>query len=115
MISSYPHFIAAEEKVIILTVNWMQFALIAVLLMIFSVLYNYLVEKLGDLQEGYTSLLVVGGVGVTLFGSAFIIGWAQAALVALLFVVSGTPMIMGEIFRAVRNRKALREDCDGKR
>jgi len=67
--------------------------------------YNALVHWLDDLQEGYTSILVVGGVCATLIGLA-ILDARAALLTAILFVASGLPMITGSIWRTIQMRKA---------
>lgn len=75
-------------------------------LLIFGILYNWLVarwERKGY-TEGYLSLIVALGVGITLAGLAWV-SW-QAALMGLIgFVFSGTPMILGSISRHIHARE----------
>jgi hypothetical protein len=92
----------------------LDFSLIAACyfsLILFGIGYNLLVsqlEKKGYL-EGFVSLVVALGVGITLTVLA-IISW-QFALIALGgFIASGSPMIAGSILRYVRSRKAEQED-----
>ena len=78
----------------------------ALFLLAFGVAYNALVtwlERRGY-AEGYTSLLVVGGVGVTLLAIAVVDGQA-ALLVFLAFSCSGLPMVIGSWWRHVRSRE----------
>jgi hypothetical protein len=75
-------------------------------LVLFGVGYNAFVEwaERRGYTEGFVSLLVACGVFVTLGGIA-IISW-QAALLALIgFIASGTPMIVGSIWRYLRARE----------
>lgn len=74
-------------------------------LALFGVGYNALtgwVERRG-FDEGYTSDLVIGGVLVTVAGTAPLVGIRRAAFVLGAFVASGLPMIIGA---RVRYRKA---------
>ena len=92
------------EIVINLTVNWQIFTIAALILMALSIALNELVTWLDDRHEGYTSLLVVVGVGYTVIAAAFVIGIGNALVIAMLFVASGIPMVGGEIFREIRKR-----------
>lgn len=82
-------------------------SILAVLLglILFGVLYNLFVEYLINRKyvEGYMSLVVAGGVAMTLIGLA-ILSWELAAMVLLGFAASGTPMIIGSIVRYIRLR-----------
>jgi len=63
----------------------------------FGVGYNALtswIEERGW-DEGYTADLVIGGVLVTVLGTAPLVGWKRAALVLGGFVASGAPMAIG--------------------
>jgi len=73
-------------------------------LTMFGLAYNVWIGWLGDRKEGYTALLVMIGVAVTLIGVA-IISWQSALLVLGAFAASGTPMIAGDIYRAVKARE----------
>lgn len=93
-------------------IDWRLIGVTLMGLFMFGWAFNALVNGLGDLKEGYTSLLVVGGVLITLLGVA-LISWQCALLTLAMFAASGTPMIIGEVIRSVRRReevlKALRE------
>src|SRR3990172_6568261 len=54
-------------------------------LFMFGLMFNGLVDWLGERKEGYVSLMVVGGVLVTLGGIAFI-SWPAAILGLAAFV-----------------------------
>ena len=83
-------------------------AVVLGLLFLFGAAYNLLVAWLEHkgYDEGYTSLLVVGGVLVTLAASALLVGWYNALLVLLCFAASGLPMILGSLARYARARRA---------
>lgn len=104
----------SPQIVIELTVNWSTFAITATLLLLFGILYNQFVTWLSDRQEGYTSLLVVAGVLMTLIGYAVVGGIGQALIAALLFAASGTPMVAGEVVRAIIRRNQLRGELERK-
>jgi hypothetical protein len=77
-------------------------------LFFFGWAFNSLVNWLGDRKDGYTSLLVVAGVLVTLGGVA-LIDWRAAGLALAGFAASGLPMVIGDVARTVAKReKALR-------
>ena len=77
---------------------------------VFGFVYNLLVCWLErhNYDEGYTSLLVVGGVGVTLGGMA-LIDWRAALLGLGLFAASGFWMVVGSVARYVRRRQRAQE------
>lgn len=77
-------------------------------LFLFGVGFNWLIATLGDLAEGYTSILVVGGVCATLLGLA-VLDTRAALLAVILFIASGLPMIIGSIWRTIKVRKAAIE------
>jgi hypothetical protein len=88
-------------------VNGSNLFLMYLVLFVFGVGYNELVawlERQGY-DRGYTALLVVGGVLVTLLGVAVLIGFEAAAIVFGSFVASGMPMIVGSMQREARKRK----------
>jgi NADH:ubiquinone oxidoreductase subunit 3 (subunit A) len=88
-------------------VNGSNLFLIYLVLFVFGVEYNELVawlERQGY-DRGYTALLVVGGVLVTLLGVSALIGFEAAAIVLGSFVASGMPMIVGSMQREARKRK----------
>lgn len=86
-------------------------------LVVFGIGYNAFVawaERKGY-TEGYLSLVVALGVAVTLAGIAVLN--IEAALLALgAFAASGTPMIIGSIWRYLRRRaeahKAMIEEIE---
>lgn len=74
-------------------------------LFIFGFVYNIAVAWLSknNYDEGYTALLVVFGVGVTLMGIAIVD--VNAAILSLLaFASSGTWMVAGSIWRHMQAR-----------
>lgn len=72
--------------------------------------YNHIVEWIEQrgYDEGYTALLVVVGVGLTLLGVA-ILDTGAAALALAAFCFSGLPMVAGSIWRHVRRRERSQE------
>lgn len=83
-------------------------------LLAFGAAYNWLVlqwSRRGD-TDGYTWLLVVVGVAVTVVAAGFTIGWTAVLLLVIYFVASGLPMAAGDIYRYVRARRAERRDHD---
>lgn len=85
-------------------------------LFVFGFLYNLLVGWLQSrgYDEGYTALLVVAGVAVTLLGLAFIS--IEIAITAFLtFAASGFWMVVGSMWRYVKRReasqKAIRDEA----
>jgi hypothetical protein len=104
----------SPQTVINLSINWSTFAIVAAALFSFSIIYNQFITWLADRQEGYTSLLVVAGVMVTLIGYAFISGIVQALIVAGLFLASGLPMIAGEVTRVIQKRNHIRGEVEKK-
>lgn len=75
-------------------------------LFLFGLIYNAFVawlEKMGH-DRGYTAFLVVGGTLVTLAGLAVITGVETVISAIVCFVASGLPMILGSVWRHVRER-----------
>jgi hypothetical protein len=85
-------------------VDWKLWGAVMFGLFMFGLIFNGLVEWLGERKEGYVSLMVVGGVLVTLGGIAFI-SWPAAILGLAAFVASGLPMVIGEIVRTIKKRE----------
>lgn len=81
------------------------------LLLAFGVLFNLGVGYLNrrGWSEGFTSLLVVAGVGATLLALLVVLAAEVVAMVLLAFVASGTPMIAGDIYRYVKRREEEKE------
>lgn len=79
-------------------------------LAVFGVGYNALTGWLEERgwDEGYTADLVVGGVLVTVLGTAPLVGWKRAALVLGGFAASGAPMAIGARVRYRRWRERER-------
>ena len=80
------------------------------LLLAFGLLYNSLVgwlEREGYM-EGYVSLSVVGGVAATLLIVA-LLDWQASALMLGAFCCSGLPMVLGSIWRYMRQRRKGQE------
>src|SRR5512139_4211041 len=97
-------------------IDWRLIGVTLMALFMFGWAFDALVTHLGDKKEGYTSLLVVGGVLATLLGVA-LISWQCALLTLAMFTASGTPMIIGEVIRAIHKREqvlaALRKEIGG--
>lgn len=87
-------------------VNWAAIGFVCTLLFLFGVGYNHLVMYLErkHYDEGYTALLVVVGVAITLIGVA-ILFWQAAVITLLCFAASGLPMIVGSAWRHVQLRE----------
>jgi len=88
--------------------------IIAVSLFSFGVAFNQMVTWLEfqDWEEGATALLVVFGVGYTIFAISVLIGNFDVLLWG--FAASGTPMVMGSWIRYARQRAQERKgarDC----
>lgn len=87
---------------------WLLIGMALIVLLLVSILYNWLVDKWGEGKQGRTALLVAGGVVyTTIFGGLLdyllcLTGnnWNSIVINAITFTVSGTPMIIGEIVRA---------------
>jgi len=86
-------------------------AVTAVGLFAFGVAYNWLVIQLNrrGYDDGYTWLLVVVGVGVTVLAAGFTIGWLAVLVLLVYFAASGLPMALGNIYRHVKARRAEQE------
>lgn len=85
-------------------------ALIAVVLGVLTgtgILYNWFVAWLQrkGYDEGYTALLVAVGVMFTLAGASCLVGIQAIIIITWCFVASGTPMILGDVWRYVRSRE----------
>jgi len=74
-------------------------------LLLFGILFNLLVAWLGNRKNGYTAMLVVVGVAVTIACSIPVIGLENALFLGLAFACSGLPMILGDIWRSIRDRE----------
>ena len=85
-----------------------QLWITAVLLLTFGAAFNAAVQWLNrkGATEGYTWLLVVIGVAVTLLAAGPVIGWANVVRLFILFAASGLFMAGGDIYRYLRARAA---------
>lgn len=92
--------------------NWNPSATIPLLigLFLFGVLYALAVYRMGDKAKGYTSLLVVVGVIVTIATSGLVIGWYNVMWLGIAFAAAGIPMIVGDAIKAI-NERAAREEA----
>ncbi|CAK0772721.1 conserved membrane hypothetical protein [Gammaproteobacteria bacterium] len=87
-------------------------AMIYLLLFVFGWVYNALVmmaEK-QHYTEGYMSLIVAFGVGMTLLPFAFFTPPLSVMYIYFAFMASGLPMILGSIWRHVVARKREQDD-----
>ena len=79
----------------------------AIILSIFSILYNRWVSDLGEKKDGYTALLVAIGNTVTILIGVAVFSWKAAVLCSLAFIFSGFMMIAGDIKRSSARREKL--------
>lgn len=82
-------------------------------LIIFGLAYDRAVtelEKRPGGHEGFTSLLVVAGVAVTVLMLWPLLGSKAVATLAFGFAASGAPMIVGSVARYMRARAAAMEE-----
>jgi uncharacterized membrane protein len=86
-----------------------ELAVTFLLLLLFGVGYNLVVEHFQKRTQRYTAELVVGGVLVTVLASGFLIGWGDAVVVLCLFVASGSPMVIGSWLRTARDEEAAKK------
>lgn len=87
-----------------------NFVMVTMALLLFGIAFNAFtawMERANKMQ-GFTAMMVVGGVFGTLVGAAFVIGLLPAMTVGLLFIASGVPMIAGSWARHTQTR-----DVDG--
>ena len=80
-------------------IDWGLIAFICLLAVLFGLGWNWLTavaEKTGFIR-GYTAFFVVGGVAGTIILAAFLVGIVAALIVAGMFVLTGTPMIVGSM------------------
>jgi hypothetical protein len=84
--------------------RWDVLGLILCGLLLWGVLFALAVYKIGRRREGYTALLVVVGVLVTLGGVA-VVSWQAALLALMCFAASGAPMVVGDIVHYTNQRE----------
>lgn len=88
-------------------------AIVMLCLGLFGVVYNQVVARLEAAKQdhGYVSILVVGGVAVTLGGMGLVdlvVDW-NAGLIGLgCFACSGAPMVVGSMARHLARQTAER-------
>jgi len=89
---------------------WGMFGVVCGLLL-FGTAYNAFVAWIEDrgYDEGFTAILVVGGVGVTLIGVAFV-DWQAALTSFVAFCASGLPMVVGSLLRYAKRRERRQRD-----
>lgn len=95
-----------------LDINPTTLVIVMVSLFLFGMAYNHLVawlEKQGH-DEGYTAILVVVGVLVTVVACTPLIGIESSLILLLAFLASGSSMIAGSIYRYMQRRSALNDD-----
>ena len=80
-------------------------------LLVVSIGYNAFVSWLEarDFEEGYTALLVVGGVGYTILSAIPAIGVDNFLELLWRFAATGAPMVCGSWARHVRQRARERQ------
>lgn len=76
----------------------------ALVLIIFSVLYNHWMGAMGEKKEGYIAILVAVGNFVTLL-IVSIFSWKAALITLVAFIASGTVMIIGDVYRSTVRRE----------
>lgn len=88
-------------------INWAVVWGTVISLLLFGVLFNWLTLELSRRghTEGYTWLLVVTGVAVTVIAAGFTIGWINTGFLFMFFAASGLPMAVGDIWRHVQARR----------
>jgi len=87
--------------------NTIPLAIVAVILLaVFSILYNHWIAAFGEKKDGYTAILVAVGNFVTLLVVA-IFSWKAALIVLMAFVISGTPMVAGDVYRSIVRRERV--------
>ena len=92
-------------------------ALILLVLLVVSILFNKQIERAGNTIEGWSWLLVVIGVSYTLLAIGLldlVLNWNAGLLGLLAFSVSGAPMAYGGLQRYQdmqrRSQKAVIKD-----
>jgi len=95
-----------------MSVNWQLIALTLVILFVFGSAYSLVVRLIARRGiEGQTAYLVVLGSGITILGSAFLIGWVHALLVLACFGASGLPMVIEYVLRVSNEQRRDKEDA----
>lgn len=91
--------------------NSPNYVIALILLIVFGFCYNLLVDLLESrgLERGITSLLVAIGNAVTLLAVVWLAGIQLFLDIIGLFVASGSVMIVGSLYRYLKQREAERE------
>lgn len=91
-------------------VNWEAVPAVALGLLGFGITYSIIIHYLHrhGLNDGYTWLEVVIGVGVTLLAASLVVGWPAVLALLVLFAASGLFMALGDIYRYARARREER-------
>ncbi len=82
-------------------------------LLAFGFAYNLIVERFQKRTQRFTAEMVVGGVLVTVLVSGLFIGFTNMAIVLILFVASGLPMIIGSWIRSARDDEEAKRIMKG--
>ena len=87
---------------------WPVFGLVMLSLVLFGIGYNALTMWLerNKLERGFVSLLVVGGVGVTVLAMTPLIGIEHVLILLAGLAAAGLPMMIGSIWRYMDARAA---------
>lgn len=87
--------------------NFGAIAVTAVLLFLFGLAFNQLINYLHrrGLNDGFVWLEVVVGDGVVIIAAGFTLGWGAALLLFIYFAAAGFWMAAGDIWRHVRARQ----------
>jgi hypothetical protein len=77
------------------------------LLFVFGIIYNHIVTQLERRHhnDGYTSLLVIAGSGVTIAAAGLLTSLQNALWTLACFSASGLPMTIGSIARHCHRRE----------
>lgn len=81
---------------------WIVLLILFVFGWLFDATVAWLHER--DWSRGYTAFLVVFGVGITIVGIGTLLGVEVGLVVFFCFCASGTPMIIGDVVRHLKDR-----------
>lgn len=95
-----------------LDLNVESLVIMTAVLLLFGLAYNAVVGWLEEngRDEGYTAILVVVGVLVTVLVATPLIGIDSSIILLVGFIASGSPMIAGSIYRHVLARESHQEE-----
>ena len=80
-----------------------------ILLILFSIGFNFAIHKLPWLANRRPAEQVVIGDFVTIVVSGFVIGWLNALAVFILFAGAGLPMLIGSWVRAAQDDEQAKQ------